>query len=96
MTYSSLVNDLIEKNPAQAKSNKPRKQDLVKRKTQYLAKKEESSKLQNNLNKILTPIAQDLLATVIKLAKKQGTIFVKSNFDNKTYKITLRVQKINR
>ena len=94
---SSLVNDLINNNSEQqAQNRKTTHKDLVKRRNQYLAKKEKTNKLQITLNKLLTPIAQELLSTIIKLSKKQGTFLIKSNFDNKTYKIELRAHLSNR
>ena len=83
---SSIVKDLMQSNPAMAKSIKTRKTNPVSRKMQYIAKKEKNSKLKITLNKILNPIAQELLATIIKLEKNPGFIVVKSDYDHKQYK----------
>lgn len=94
---STILKDFLEKNTAsQVQSKNPRKSNPVKRKTQYQEQKEMNIKLNAELNKILAPIAQDLLTSVIKLKNKQGKITVKSNFDNKKYGIEIKIRKYNK
>lgn len=49
-------------------------------------------KIDTELNKILTPISQDLLAAVIKLKRRTGKITVKSIYDNKKYQIEIHIR----
>ena len=73
--------------------SKKQKINPEKRKQIYIANKRNFLKIKEELNKIINPISQEILNTVIKLPKKKYRLTVKSNFDNKKYIIEITIPK---
>ena len=91
-TSSLFLEQLNADTKASRTQNKSsRVRNVVKEKQRYNINKEFKKKLNATLEKLLTPIADDLLTTLMRLENKTGKIFVKNNFDNKKYKIEFRI-----
>lgn len=90
-TSSLFLEQLNEDTKASRMQNKSsRVRNVVKEKQRYNINKEFKKKLNATLE---TPIADDLLTTLMRLKNKTGKIFVKNNFDNKKYKIEFRIRR---